>query len=396
MHRQADFNLWGKLTLNTALSILLVGLMLHPPFGLCALPKRRFSEIDLGGINVQKSEPSMTFGLDGLLYFAYREENSIGVLVINVDERKVLRATHIQVPKIDLPSGGSELKVSPDGSFLAYSESDTCLPLSFLAVLRTRDLSVISSAQIARTADGKLQYPAGFSADTTAIMVYSVTRRSPSDHRVTIIYLDPNDLNHILDRKTADVYDGVDSHVVMDLNGAVWLYSNKKVDEKIFWFDPIRDQTYAGPVFSLRPTGQIGQSVALNDSILALTSELTDKNGAFGRILRSPKDHPGSLQESRINGCGFEQVSRSMIAPDQLFAVANCKAVGTTEFTFLPGIVNDAVVFNTRSLAVVGRFGLAKDEGPVALAVWHGDGQVVVANTDPKHNKIQIHSYPRN
>jgi hypothetical protein len=97
----------------------------------------------------------------------------------------------------------------------------------------------------------------------------------------------------------------------------------------------------------------------------------------------------GSSKVDAAQNVGKCRIKDITIAPDQLYGAALCEQENLGELRFGSVTSRSAVIFDTRTLKVLGQVPLQKDLYP-ELAIWHGDGKIVLA-TQASSDKLMIY-----
>jgi hypothetical protein len=131
----------------------------------------------------------------------------------------------------------------------------------------------------------------------------------------------------------------------------------------------------------------LGTLVFLPDESLVLSStRLLPDQTESAYLYRVGKSGTSLDKAQNIGECKIADIA---ITPDQLYGAALCEHQTLGELHFGSITSRAAVIFDTRTLRVLGQVPLQKDLYP-EFAIWHGNEKIVLA-TESDSNKLELY-----
>jgi WD40 repeat protein len=322
---------------------------------------------------------ALVFNQKGELYVAYRDQGSdkkssvIWVRVFDPASGKELRSTQLQTATVALPNSANQFLLSPDDSLLLYSQFSGG---ALITVLNAATLQKVSDAtSLPGGVDRQFPRVIGIGPNDNAVLIAAEITNRLNGTDARLIKLDAHDLSHVLSDATL-TNPIPESGFAVGSDGTVRIIRA----DMLYSYDPATKK--AALELSIHNQDDIRNALFLNDHSLLLWSGQNE----FGYLYRFKES--GSTREGsqRIEKSG---VAKVLLSPDQLYGVALCEHQKLTEGNFGAITSRTAVVFDTKTLKILSEVPIDRDLNP-ELAVWHGDGKVVLA-TQASSNKLVIY-----
>lgn len=322
---------------------------------------------------------ALAFDQNGELYVAYRDQGSdkkssvIWVRVFDPASGKELRSTQLQTATVTLPNSANQFLLSPDNSLLLYSQ------FSGNTLITILDAATLQKVSEATSLPGGVdrQYPKiiGISPNDGSVLIAAEITNRLNGTDARLLKLDAHDLSHVLSDATLtnpipESGFAVGSDGTVRIIRADMLYSYDTATKK------------AALELSVHNQDDIRNALFLNDHSLLLWSGQNE----FGYLYRFKASGSTPEESQRIDKSG---VAKVLLSPDQLYGVALCEHQKLTEGSFGAVTSRTAVVFDVRTLKIVGEVPMDRDLKP-ELAVWHANGKIVLAMQAPS-NKLAIY-----
>ncbi len=323
---------------------------------------------------------ALAFNTKGELYVAYRDKgsdkksSSLWFRVFDPASGKELRSVRLQTPEVRLPTGANQLLLSPDSSLVLYSEFHGSI---LVTVLDGATLQKVSDATaLPDGADG--QFPEAISIgsnDRSVLLIAAEKTNRLNGTDARLIRLDTHDLSRVLSDVTF-------TNPVPEGGFAIGPNGEARIvrANMLYGYDP--STAKATLELSIQNQDDIRNVLFLEDGSLLLWSNQNE----FGYVYRW-KGSSAPDQSQRIEKCGVVKV---FVSPDQLYGAALCEHQELTERNFGAITSRTAVVFDAKTLKIISEVPIERDLYP-ELAIWHGDGKIILATTQAFSNKLVIY-----
>jgi hypothetical protein len=338
---------------------------------------------------------ALAFDGRGQLYVGYRDKgankksSAIWIRVIDPTTGKELRSVRLQTAPVTLPSGANQFKISADGSVLVYSQFQERI---FVATLDSATLQKVS--ETTSLPEGVVQeFPKIVGIDragsTVLIAAQKTNRNNGTDAR--LLKLSARDLNRVLSDSTL-TNPIPESGFAISPAGSILIVKSTGLSNTTALYSYDSSTGKAASQFSLpdsdnRSIVSLGPfSFLREDSIILASNRLLPDQTESGYLYEIRK---GSSKVDAAQNVGKCRIKDITIAPDQLYGAALCEQENLGELRFGSVTSRSAVIFDTRTLKVLGQVPLQKDLYP-ELAIWHGDGKIVLA-TQASSDKLMIY-----
>jgi hypothetical protein len=339
-------------------------------------------EIVLQRAEFKRTPAALVFDRKGELYAGYRDKgfkkksSAVWVRVFDPESGKELRSVQLKTAATPLPNGAEQFLLSPDDSWLVYSQFHGGI---FLAAIRTATLKPLS--EITSLPDGlanEFAQVASVDSSNTSVLLQTPKENHLNGVDARLVRLDARDLSHVLSNATL-TNPIPESGFLIGPAGTEWI----PAANSLYRYDPSTRK--ATLQLSLHNEDDIGHVVFLQNSSLLISSDKND----FGYLYRFKRGSPTPEASQRVEGCGMGEV---LLSPNQLYGAALCEHQRTGEWHFGAITTRKAVIFDVETLKVLAEVPIKKDLYP-ELAIWHGGRKIVLA-TQADSNKIAIYEFP--
>jgi WD40 repeat protein len=322
---------------------------------------------------------TLVFNQKGELYAAYRDQGSdkkssvIWVRVFDPVNGKQIRSAQLQTATVVLPNSANQFLLSPDNSLLLYSQFSGG---TFLVLLDAASLQSVSQAT-SLPDDVDRQYPKviGISPSDGSVLIAAEVTNHLNGTDARLIKLDAHNLPHVLSDVTL-TNPIPESGFAVGRDGTVRIIRA----DMLYTYDTATQK--AAQQLSIHNQDDIRNALFLNDHSMLLWSGQNE----FGYLYRFKESGSTPEGSQRIEKSG---VTKVLVSPDQLYGVALCEHQKLTEANFGAITSRTAIVFDVKSLRIMAEVPIEKDLYP-ELAIWHGDGKIVLA-TQASSNKLVIY-----
>jgi hypothetical protein len=365
---------------------------------------KRTKTIALDRTELKLTPAALTFDTKGQIYVGHRDKgngrssSTVWIRVFDPATGRQLRSSSFDTSMAKLPMGATQFVLSPDDSLLAYAGLFGPEAPDLLAVLDAHTLQTLSlttKLPEVQIAPARL---IGFDPRAGTLEI-SVTRTvssrfDPQDRTFdsTLYQLAARDLDRVVSQ--TDLKNPIaNSSFAISAEGAVNIVSSRGLFQTTGIFPYDSETGRAGPMISVpdpdnRAGVRLGPAIFLSEGTLLLGSRrlLGDANQS-GYVYRIEKNSTRMEKSREVSNCGIQETIR--VSPDQRYGAALCERESESELFFGRITSRFAVIFDTKTLKILGSVPLPKNLYP-EFAVWHGDAKIVFA-THSDSNKLEIY-----
>jgi len=335
--------------------------------------------IALSQADFKLTPAALAFSRSGELFAGYREKgpdkssSAFWIRVFDATSGSPVRSARFQTSPVLLPNGANQFVLSPDDSLLIYAQFHQSVLIDSFDPHLLRELSTATNLpdEVAKHSPRV----AGISPDGGSLVITSYQPSAKGALDVRLLNLEAHDLSRVVSDATVTI-PYTESNYEVGGDGTMWIRRANTLER----YEPAHN----GPSLKISlPNRDDVRGVAfLKDRSLLLWS---DQN-AFGYIYHFQENSSVPDFSQRIGDCGVRNV---VTTPDQLYGAAVCLSQNLGEWRFGSLASSTAVIFEVKTLKILGRVSLDKRLMP-EVALWHGAGRISIA-VQSSSNKVGVY-----